>query len=232
MIFPKLKPPPKPDTIKVVNAAYSGTVLGVQDKPALCGSCKLLYAGTGFVEDVRVPGARITLLLSAPTREDVRMRQPFGGNIGQYVYKKHLLGKVGVKIDEINIVHVLRCYPGGAGYPIGSTRKNCERSCRAFDLGDSQDAGQVPGGDVPPGRTAFFGIDPAPELALITFDPADLMKVPAYTRMLHRDMKKAAKLAEKKRIVIGLGEGAARYLAPFIEGRGGLKAWHGHYFEI
>lgn len=208
MKFPRKELPPiQEKLIEIKNSSYKGITHGTAAKPDACGSCILCNKGTGFVPDrAGNPDSRIGLLLDAPKNDDVIHRAPLSGYSGNSRYY-HLLGRLGFKVEDTPIFHLLRCknYP----YPVGTWKDGAEKSCRTHDSL----------------LTEFNH-----SITMITFDPSELFSVPAYTRQLHRDMEKAVKLSEHGKVLVAVGDNAAKHVASFIEGRGGLKAWHGHYF--
>lgn len=191
----------------------AGKSSGVKEKPDGCGECKFCNVGTGFMSYECDMKAQLGFLFGGPSKEDVLYNQPYSGGTG-YVRKKFTKQRANFKKITSSCLYLTRCMPPfwsmkpGKSHPAhGAGVKTCERLY---------------------GGWKRF----KPDIVLITYEPLETMNVGAYTRQLEKDVDKAVKFCEAgHRVLVALGDKAALHVAPFIQGKGGLPAWHGHWWE-
>ncbi len=201
---------------------------GINVKPPLCQFCKFSFKGRGFVPDYVGSDPKLALMFPFPLKDEVIEREALKSNAGWY-YLKNFVEPFGYGKQNLIISHVLRCGVPWSGrkkdydYPIGAVRLNAENSCRVYDNQHSER-----------GELALGGLqDFLPDLYLITFDPKDIRKVPAYFRQLKRDMEKAWKfVAQGRRPVVLFGNEPAELVAEYIRGKGSAKAWRGSFADM
>jgi hypothetical protein len=204
---------------------------GIVAKPPECHTCPWAnpkYGGIGFCPDTIGPDPKVALLFPAPSKDDVNAYRGLSGDMGHYIIR-HYLEPVGFRRDNLLISNVLRCAlpwdktKKRERYPTGVTREKAEVACRIFDNRHGGNGAMLPGGIK----------DWEPNIALITFSPKEVFKVPAYHRQLLRDMEKVRKFVDAGyRPVVLFGNEPAEQYAPYIKGQGGAKTWRGHFFEI
>jgi hypothetical protein len=101
-------------------------------------------------------------------------------------------------------------------------RDNAEAVCGRYDRLQAKDGDLVVGG--------VIGWDP--DMFIFSFDPADTIRVPAYTRLIQRCIEKALHFANLGfRPMVLFGEEAVTLQCPWVKSAGGLKAWQGGYVE-
>jgi len=186
---------------------------GVQGKPSTCGECKFCNVGTGFMSYEPDMKAQIGFLFGGPSKEDILLNVPWSGGTG-YVRKKFTKQRSDFKKITSTALYLTRCMPPfwsmkpGKSHPAhGQGAKTCERLYGSYK--------------------SF-----APDIVMLTYEPLETMNVGAYTRQLEKDVDKAVRFCEAGyRVLVALGDKAALQVAPFIQGKGGLPAWHGHWWE-
>lgn len=195
-------------------------------KPPGCAQCRFSYVGKGFCADEFPDGAKVGLLLSFPDNDSILERRPLAaGNsgLGAFVYRRFVY-PLGRTKEELGVGYVLRCRPpwakGQPAYPTGSKRTHAEGTCRQFDSREYKKGNLVSGG--------IQGF--APDLFLVTYDPYDVLQIPAYVRQFGRDLQKAFKFADEgHRVLVLCGLEAMELVLPFLAGKGGVKSWRGHF---
>jgi hypothetical protein len=190
---------------------------GIGEKPDACLSCPWTPYSKGFVPDTLFGGVpRLALVFAFPTKDDITEREGLSGDMGGYILRNYVY-PFGFKKAELLVSYVLRCLPPWSrryqkyAYPTGRTKERAEVACRVHDK-------------------EIVKFDP--NIFLITFSPREVLKVPSYRRQLLADMEKVKRLVSDgyKPLVLFGNEPAALH-APFIEGRGGSKAFRGHFWE-
>lgn len=200
---------------------------GIRKKPSSCASCLYQKTGAGFCPDQYKTGARLAVILAAPSSDDITEQRPLAGKAGYFIFK-NFLEPNGFKMDEIIASHMIRCKPPfdrskiGPAYPDASIKRRVEGMCRQYDTVHGKDGKLVSGG------IATF----KPNLFVLTFDPADVHNTSAYYRQIFEDVRKAAHFVGLGyRVCVLFGKEACEAHAPFIKDNGGLKAWRGHWLE-
>lgn len=200
---------------------------GIGCKPIECDTCTFSPYSYGFVPDHYGEDAKLAIMLPYPDKEDANERSSLSSGMGAYISRRYL-NPLGFTKKTLLISYVLRCVPKWnkrmrkPGYPTGRTRANAEVSCRIYD-----DRHGV-NGELSPGGLRKFD----PNIFLITFNPRDSIKVPAYHRQLQCDFAKAKRFVEQGyRPLVLCGGEAAELIFPFVQGKGSAKGWRGHFSE-
>ena len=200
---------------------------GVGEKPSECQTCPFSLRSKGFVGDFVGSNPKVALLLSFPHNADILERMPLKGDWWNYILREFLYPS-GFKKENLLVSYVLRCKPPWnpkrrqPGYPTGRTRDMAEIGCRVYD-----DRHMVDGELEPQGLLNFD-----PNIVLVTFDLKDVLGVPAYKRQIQRDLQKAKMLVEKGyRPLVTFGSEATELHLPWVRGKGGAKAFRGHFTE-
>lgn len=191
-------------------------------RPDTCAPCKLHYAHFGFCPDYYPPAPVLAMCLEAPGADEVQNGVPLSGRTGE-LWEKKLLAPLGYQREDVLIVNTIRCRPPNNQYPKGNVAIHAQQLCRQYD--DVHGPVDCDGTLIPGGIRKFD-----PNLFMITEHPAALFRSPAMTRMIMRHMDKAfAKAKDGWRVCILMGAQAMHLVAPELTG--GIKHWHGHYFE-
>jgi len=193
-----------------------------------CGTCKFNPYSFGFVPDFKGADVKLAVMFPYPEKDDANQNEAAQSDMGKYILKNYVY-KAGFKRENLFITYLLRCVPKWnkklrrPEYPTGRTREVAEVSCRIFDSSHGERGKLVAGG------LRDFN----PNICLITFNPRDVFKVPAYHRQLLIDFKKAHALVGKGyRPIVLCGNEPAEVFAPYIKGKGSAKAWRGHFSEM
>jgi hypothetical protein len=201
---------------------------GVAQKPIECDTCKFSPASFGFVPDHYGDEAKLAIMLPYPDKEDANTQDSLASGMGKYILHKYL-HPLGFTKKTLLVSYVLRCCPRWnkrlrkPGYPTGKTRDNAEVSCRIYDNRHGHEGSLVSGG-----LWAFN-----PNIFLITFNPRDSIKIPAYHRQLRIDFEKAREFVKRGyRPLVLCGNEASEMIFPFIQGKGSAKAWRGTFAEM
>jgi hypothetical protein len=196
-------------------------------RPPNCGLCRYQYKSTGFCPPFVGKDPKIAMVFPTPDSEEVINQVALDSARGRRFLREYC-EPFGLDRENLVIEYVLHCLPPwnkrlrARDYPASSMRANAESVCDRFSWLQGKGPDLVPGGIV--------GWDP--NLFVLAFDPADTIRIPALTRLIQRSVEKAAHFAaEGYRPCVLFGEESVVTQAPFIKGRGGLKAWSGHFFE-
>lgn len=196
---------------------------GVRPHPEACKLCPLNWLGSGFVPD-EMPATgkpRIAMMFEFPAGDDIVEGRPLVSRGGQ-AWLRRLVYALGHRKDEVLICNTLRCRPRQGRYPTGVDQRQAELCCRAHD--GTQWGGDI---DVPGGLLAFD-----PNVFLVSYNPGDILDTPSLYRLVRRDVEKAFSLADRDyRPLMLMGKGPAFLVAPWLQGKGGIKAWRGHWWE-
>lgn len=193
---------------------------GVQRKPEGCQKCPHRSYGLSFVPDEYPPDPRIAALLEAPGKDEALECRPLWGKSGQ-LWTWELIGKLGYKRSDVLIANTIRCRPPENKYPTGQVRVGAETCCRQYDRISRRDGAQINEG------IATWN----PNLYIVTFHPAAILRTRALMRLVRKDMEKAFSFAEQGyRPCVIMGDKALSLLAPWTRGRGGVKAWRSHFW--
>jgi uracil-DNA glycosylase len=189
--------------------------IGVGSKPWGCNECPYKAIGSGFCPDDCNTEARVAMLLETPGEDEILYGKPLVGKGPRY-WLWQLVSKIGHSRDELQVSHMLRCRAHGVGkpkdkwndYPTGKLRTAAERYCRQYD-------------------EALVKF--APDAFIISMHPFALLRSPAFTRLMRKDVEKAFRLADKGyRPLLIMGDKAMTMCAPWLSG--GVKKWRGHYW--
>lgn len=201
---------------------------GITAKPPECHTCPWAPYSHGFCPDTFGSDPKVALLFTAPSKDDINSYRGLSGDMGHYIFKKYL-EPVGFMRDNLIISHILRCaLPWDTRYkreryPTGAIKEKAEVACRIFDDRHGGNGVMLPGGIR----------EWTPNIALITFSPKDVFKVPAYHRQLQRDMEKVRKFVDAGyRPMVCFGNEASEMYFPCIKGQGSSKIWRGHFREL
>lgn len=213
------KCPPLPPIIKI-NA--SGEKAGAKLRPDYCTNfCPRATVGAGFVPDHVPENPRIGILIAKPEKDDVVNFESATAAQGRFLFNV-LLAEAGLARADVLVAHVLRC--SSWHYPTGADAKRAENACRNFD-GYIGNSGHVVKG--PPSLEAW-----APNIFIPTFEVSKMMEIGAFYALALEDIKKAIRFANTGyRPLVLLGAEAAFFLAPWLEGKGGIRNWRGHWWE-
>ena len=194
---------------------------GPSRKPEGCQKCPFSSTGLSFVPDEYPENPLIAVLLEAAGRDEAIEGRPLVGKAGQ-LWMWELVGKLGYKRANVLISNTLRCRPPDNKYPTGKMRVGAEIACRQYDRISACD-----------GQRRQRGIaDWNPNLFLITFHPAAILRTRALMRLVRRDMQKAFEFAAQGyRPCVLMGDKALSLIAPWTWGKGGVKAWRSHFWE-
>ncbi len=199
--------------MKLLKVLTNTTDLGVATKPSQCRLlCPYFSQGTGYVADTLPPNARIMIMLSSPSSDDIIYRKFLSGKAGFSFFKNYIY-PLGYKNEDVAICGVMRCRPKGGKFPLGKDKKGTIEACRYYDQKAVKDFG--------------------PKSYIISQALRDVYSEPAFHTLLIRTFEKAFTFAEKGlRPIVLMGIEAASMVAPYIEGQGGTKKWFGHWQEI
>ena len=199
--------------------------MSVRRKPALCNLCPYAKIGGGFVPDWWPPSEpRLAVFLEAPGGDEVLLCEPMVGRAGRF-WERALLRPLGLCRDEVIIANCLRCRPWGPPklpnqFPSGPLAKKVMQICRQYDFFHGQAGSLVPRGLA----------DWDPNLFVITYHPAAILRERAFYRLALADFEKAGRYMEKGwRVCVLCGDKAASLVWPLVN-KGGVEAWRGHVF--
>lgn len=199
----------------------------MQDRPANCRSCRFSYKSVGFTPTWVGADPKIGIVFPHPDSEEVVAQVALQSVRGAHFLRENI-EPLGYTKDNLIVSYVLRCLPPWDSklrqrdYPTGSMRYNAEQVCRRYDSLKGQEGTQVTGGIV----------QWQPDMFVFTFDPADKIKIPAYTRLIQRAFAKAKYFADHGyKPVVLLGAEAIDIQAPWVKSHGGVKAHAGGYVE-
>ena len=116
---------------------------------------------------------------------------------------------LGLTRKDFSFAYILRCYPEGK-YPTGHCKVTAEKTCRQYDKQTIKKF--------------------KPTLFLATFAFRDVLETPSFTTLLFSTFKKALKMSEKEKAAILMGQETVNLVNPYL-GKGGLKAWQGHFWK-
>jgi hypothetical protein len=162
-----------------------------------------------------------------PDSEEVVSQEALDSARGR-VFLRENIEPLGLTKEDLVITYVIRCLPPwskklkGREYPTGKMRENAESVCRRFDRLKGLRGELVSG-----------GIEEwNPDLFIFSFDPQDIIRIPAYHRLIQRCFDKAYHYYNLGyRPCVLLGEESVNLQAPFVKTHGGLKNWFGHALE-
>lgn len=183
---------------------------GVTKKPDMCRRMCCYYSvGAGWAEDVLPPAAKIMVLVSSPSSDDILNRKLLSGKAGWSFFKTYIF-PLGHKQEDVAISAVMRCRPKAGKFPLGRDKKSLVESCRYYDQG------------------AIKSFNP--DMYVIAHDIKLAYSEPVYSRLIQSDIARAFDFAAKGfRPIVLLGTEASELVAPFIVGNGGTKTFHSHY---
>ena len=196
---------------------------GVRGKPDGCKSCLYRGIGQGFCPD-DVPAEPIVgILLEAPGGDEALEQRPMVGRAGQF-WERRIINRLGYKREDVAIFNTIRCRPPNNEYPTGQIRTHAEQLCRQYDGVQGINGKLVPGG------VRKFN----PNLFIATFHPAATFRTPAIYRLILKDMEKAFRFGTSGkgyRPLVLMGDKALSLVAPWTEGKGGLRKWRSHWWH-
>ena len=197
-------------------------MLGVIKKPEHCiKNCKYHEIGRGFCPDFIGKTPKVAFLLEAPGPDEIVAREPLIGRSGKF-WLKALVNPLGYTREDCIISNVLRCFPENMEYPSFPYRQPAEKACRYYDDKHGVNGKLFPGGIK----------DFNPNIFLLTYHPAAILRTKAYLKIVRSDVKKAFNFYEEGwRPCLLMGAKAGALFLPFIEGNGGLDNWHSHIWE-
>lgn len=228
------KTPDAPPVLKPVpslgkNPLPLWTSTGVREKPEGCALCPFQTKGSGFVPDwypdAHGEAPRIGFLLDHPTSDEVLEQRPWAGRAG-YAWEKKYLKPFGLSLSDVFIGHVIRCQPrerkwGKPVYPTATLKRGAELTCRQHD--------KVCWGGDKLRKGGLHALNP--DLFVVTFHPNDALLVPAFSRLIEADIKKAVgKMQEGRRPLVLMGNEARELVAPWTANKGGTKTWRGTFW--
>ena len=186
---------------------------GVSSKPSQCRLlCPYYTQGEGFVEDYLPPNAKILIMVTNPSSDDLVSRKMLSGKAGWSFFKTYV-EPLGYGLDDYGVCGLIRCRPKHGQMPIGKDRKGTIAACRYYDRG----------------VIAEF----APKSYILGQALKDIYKENSFHSLLVNDVKKAFRFAEKGlRPILVLGQDASETIAPYILGQGGIKKFRGTWAEI
>lgn len=194
--------------------------MSVRRKPALCNLCPYAKIGGGFVPDWWPPQLpRLAVFLEAPGGDEVLLCEPMVGRAGRF-WERALLKPLGLTRDDVIIANGLRCRPPKNLFPTGPVAKKALFTCRQYDYYHGEKGALQPRGLA----------DWDPNLFVITYHPAAILRERAFYRLALADFEKAARYAELGwRVCVLCGDKAASLVWPLVA-KGGVEAWRGHVF--
>lgn len=186
---------------------------GMLKKPSQCRLlCPYYSVGEGFIEDRLPETAKILLMVSTPSADDLYNRFPLSGKAG-WSFHKNYIEPLGYTTEDYGTAALIRCRPRGGVIPIGKDKKGTIQACRYYDRGVIKEFG--------------------PKSYIITQALKDIYKENSFHSLLVADLKKAFRFAEKGlRPILLMGQEVAETVAPYIIGQGGVKKFRGHWLEI
>jgi len=147
--------------------------------------------------------------LEAAGKQEILCRTPLAGPAGQF-WLRGLMEPFGLRREDVLIANVLRCHPPKNTYPTGKLRDLAEHHCRQYDEA----------------IRAF-----SPNLFIVTFHPAAILRTPAYYEPTKRAVEKALGFLERGfRPCLLMGDKAAKLVFPIIAEEN-LTRWQGHWFQ-
>ncbi len=203
--------------------------MSVRRKPALCNLCPYAKIGGGFVPDWWPPSSpRLAVFLEAPGADEVLLCEPMVGRAGHF-WERALLRPLGLSRDDVIIANTLRCQPPKNLYLIGPVAKKAQQICRQYDYFHGGSGAAHGGGEE--GEMQPRGIaDWDPNLFVVTYHPAAILRERAFYRLALADFEKAARYTERGwRVCVLCGDKAASVVWPLVA-KGGVEAWRGHVF--
>src|SRR5438105_13799000 len=90
---------------------------------ATCTRCRLSSGRTQVVFGVGSPGADLMFIGEAPGFHEDKQGEPFVGAAGQLLTT--LLGEIGLRREDVQIVNVIKCRPPGNRDPMPDEIESC-----------------------------------------------------------------------------------------------------------
>lgn len=191
--------------------------IGQPPKAPECTSCGYTV-GFSTCFDSFPPGAKFTILLDAPSGDDILYGRPLSGKRGDFL-EWRLLKPLGLTKADVAVSHVIRCKPGFKAYPTGKWRHAAEEHCRVFDDCAGRDRST-------PGLKSWNQ-----DMFVITLDPFMLLQTPAPTLFILAHLEKAMRfVARGRRPIVCMGSVPMNHIAPHLHG--GVKRWSGHWSDL
>lgn len=199
----------------------------VRDRPTACGLCRYHYKSVGFTSTFVGKTPKIGIVFPHPDSEEVVSREALDSARGRRFLHENI-EPLGLTKEDLVISYVIRCLPPWSKktrereFPTGKMRENATEVCRRYDRLKGLKGDLVTGGI----------IEFDPDMFIFSFDPQDIIRIPAYTRIIQRCFDKAAhfmNLGYKPCVL--LGEEAVTLQCPWVKSHGGLKQWVGGYVE-
>lgn len=180
--------------------------MSILSKPVSCQLCPC-RGKPGFVPDPEL-GDRDPVglvMMTSPFQEDTYKARALGGAMGWVLETKW-----GIHRADFAWTYLLRCYQG-AKFPVGKARGDAVKRCREYDEAVKEFK---------------------PDTFLVTFDFRDALDVPPYRRLIQRDFERLRWLrAQGARPMMLMGKEVVHEFAPWLLGKGGIKAVRGHWWE-
>ncbi|HOQ47949.1 MAG TPA: uracil-DNA glycosylase family protein [Bryobacteraceae bacterium] len=175
-------------------------------KPDECKGCPLMKNSTGFCGDYYPDEPIMAMVLKMPGKDEVINGEPMTGRAGKF-WEKEYLHPLGLRRQDVLIANTIRCFPHGGEFPTGKVRKGALAYCRRWDVLDKF----------------------RPDLWIVTFNPAAILRSPQQGKFFTRALEFARDRArEGYRPVILAGEEAKEVYAPWLDGS--MKKWERHYW--
>lgn len=177
--------------------------------------------GAGFVPDWVPKAPKVAILLAKPESDDVVNFEAGTGPRGRFLINV-LLSEAGLTRDDVIIANVLRC--SSWGYPTGADAKRAESACRNFDTYTGANGKIV---KLPESLEAW-----SPNVFIPTFDVGKTLEIGAFYALALEDIRKAIRFSNSGyRPLLLFGSEPTFFLAPWLEGKGGIRNWRGHWWE-
>jgi hypothetical protein len=198
------------------------------NRPSQCSQCRWSYKTSGFVPPFVGSDPKIAFVFPQPDSQEIISREALDSDRGRRFIHEYC-EPYGLTKENLVVKYVLGCLSPWDKrtrqrmYPTSAVlRVQAERACDKYSFLQGNEGHLTPGGIV--------GFDP--NIFVLAFDPADTLRIPALTRLIQRSVEKACHFSVLGyRPCVLFGEEAASLQFPQLKGRGGLKAFNGHYFE-
>lgn len=198
-----------------------------RQRPTNCGLCRFSYKSVGFTATFVGKTPKIGLVFPHPDSEEVVAQEALESSRGRH-FTHTYLEPFGLTKEDLVISYCIRCLPPWSKrlkareFPGGTMRVNAQAVCSRYDRLHGKDGDLVSGGIV--------GFNP--DLFVFSFDPADTIRIPSYTRLIQRCIERALHFHNCGfRPCILFGEESVMVQFPQLKAVGGLKNFLGHYIE-
>lgn len=177
-------------------------------KPEPCLSCPFAKYSTGFCADYFPAEPKLAIVLKMAGKDEVISGSPMTGKAGRF-WEYEYLRPLGIERKDVIICNVIRCYPNGGVFPTGKMKESAIVACEHWNH-----------------LIEMF----QPNLWIVTFNPASVMRTPQQGKLLKRAFELMwQKVAEGYKPVVLAGEEARELYAPWLKGQ--MKKWQRTHWE-